>query len=175
MSPLKTPITSFIGRRSFLKRSSLALAATALAQNEQPLKAESLQSPPPNPVESPANSVTANPLQGTDSSFRFSRGNTLPITARPFGMAHWTIQSNEGTAWMFEPSIRRIQGFRCTHQLSPWLSDYGQAVFLPVTGAPKPGAEARSSSWRLEDATLMPHSFKLKLLRYQNRGRTHSH
>jgi predicted alpha-1,2-mannosidase len=68
---------------------------------------------------------------------------------------------------MFDPNTRRIQGFRCTHQLSPWLNDYGYAVFLPVVGSPKPDAESRSSSWRPEDAVLRPFSFQLDLLRYQ--------
>lgn len=68
---------------------------------------------------------------------------------------------------MFDPQSRRIQGFRCTHQLSPWLSDYGYAVFLPIAGDPKLSAQARSSSWRPERSTLAPHSFQLELLRYQ--------
>ena len=35
-----------------------------------------------------------NPLQGTDSSPVFSRGNTFPIVVLPFGMAHWAMQSS---------------------------------------------------------------------------------
>lgn len=108
-----------------------------------------------------------NVLQGTESTRVFSRGNTLPIAAMPFGMAHWTIQSDSNTAWMFQPGGRRIQGFRCTHQLSPWLSDYGQAIFLPASGEPDPDAAMRSCSWRPEKATLRPYSFRLKLPRYE--------
>ena len=108
-----------------------------------------------------------NVLQGTDSTYTFSRGNTLPIAAAPFGMAHWTLQSDGRTPWMFQPGARRLQGFRCTHQLSPWLSDYGQAVFLPFSGEPNLDLGARSSSWRPEDAVLRPYSFKLSLMRYQ--------
>src|SRR5581483_78195 len=108
-----------------------------------------------------------NILQGTDSDYYFSRGNTLPIAAMPFGMAHWTLQSRNNTPWMFQPADRRIQGFRCTHQLSPWLSDYGHAMFMPFGGDAKPEPEARSSSYRPEDARLAPHSLRLKLLRYE--------
>ena len=39
---------------------------------------------------------------------------------------------------MFQPGERRIQGFRSTHQLSPWLSDYGHAAFLPFCGEINP-------------------------------------
>jgi predicted alpha-1,2-mannosidase len=108
-----------------------------------------------------------NVLQGTASTRVFSRGNTLPIAAMPFGMAHWTLQSQAGSSWMFQPGDRRIQGFRSTHQLSPWLADYGEAVFLPFCGEVNPEAEMRSSSWRPEQARLRPHSFQLSLLRYE--------
>ena len=116
--------------------------------------------------------VTAEPvmlvnlMQGTDSTPTFSRGNTLPIAARPFGMAHWTLQSKANTPWMFAPGERRVQGFRSTHQLSPWLGDYGHATFLPVSGKGDPEATARAGSYRPEDAALHPHSMKLRLLRY---------
>jgi predicted alpha-1,2-mannosidase len=105
-------------------------------------------------------------LQGTDSTPAFSRGNTLPIAARPFGMAHWTLQSTPNTPWMFEPGQRRIQGFRSTHQLSPWLSDYGHATFLPICGAPNVDYGTRSTSYRPEDSILSPHTMAIRLLRY---------
>ena len=108
-----------------------------------------------------------NILQGTASTSEFSRGNTLPIAALPFGMAHWTLQSHEDTPWMFQPGVRRIQGFRCTHQLSPWLSDYGHASFLPFRGEVHPEAAKRASSYAAEEAQLGPHSLQLFLLRYR--------
>jgi predicted alpha-1,2-mannosidase len=107
-----------------------------------------------------------NLLQGTDSTPQFSRGNTLPIAARPFGMAHWTLQTTPHTPWMFAPGQRRLQGFRSTHQLSPWLGDYGQATFLPVCGAPNVDYGARASSYRPEDSVLSPHTLQMRLLRY---------
>ena len=108
-----------------------------------------------------------NLLQGTASSGAFSRGNTLPIAALPFGMAHWTLQSKSDSAWMFHPADRRLQGFRCTHQLSPWLGDYGHATFLPFCGAINPEPAARASSFRPESSVLSPHHLHVKLLRYR--------
>jgi len=108
-----------------------------------------------------------NILQGTASTQEFSRGNTLPIAALPFGMAHWTLQSHEDTPWMFQPGLRRIQGIRCTHQLSPWLGDYGHAAFLPFRGDIHPPAAERASSYAVEQAHLSPHSLQLFLLRYR--------
>jgi predicted alpha-1,2-mannosidase len=111
-----------------------------------------------------------NLLQGTGSTYLFSRGNTLPIAAMPFGMAHWTLQSNGRNApWFFHPADRRIEGIRCTHQLSPWLNDYGYATFMPVDALAKPGMGARGSSYRPEDAVLSPAELDIELLRYRAR------
>jgi predicted alpha-1,2-mannosidase len=155
-------------RRSFLRTSGLAAMGAALvdapgtAQAGQPESTDASTSRPPKDLVS-----LVNILQGTDSTYYFSRGNTLPIAARPFGMAHWTLQSRGNSPWMFQPADRRIQGFRCTHQLSPWLSDYGHAMFMPFAGDAKPEADARSSSYRPEEAVLAPHSLRLRLLRYE--------
>ena len=111
-----------------------------------------------------------NILQGTASTYLFSRGNTLPIAAVPFGMAHWTLESNgNNTPWFFHPGERRLEGIRCTHQLSPWLNDYGYATFLPVDETAKPGMQARGTSYRAEEATLSPAELDIDLLRYRAR------
>lgn len=159
-----------LNRRTFLRTSALAAAGTAL---EPGLEARSAPDRRNGESGQPGNSAatsaldSVNVLQGTDSTRVFSRGNTLPIAALPFGMAHWTIQSQSNSAWMFHPRDRRFQGFRCTHQLSPWLSDYGQAAFMPVSGEPGAGAESRSCSWRPEKAQLRPYSFRVSLTRYR--------
>ena len=108
-----------------------------------------------------------NPLQGTNSSFDFSRGNTLPIAAMPFGMAHWVLQSHDRPGWFFEPASYRMQGFRLTHQLSPWLGDYGYAAFLAFTGDPAADPDARSSSYRPRELEISPAHIKLRLMRYR--------
>jgi predicted alpha-1,2-mannosidase len=157
-------------RRTFLKSSGLA-AAAAIAGTSEVVSAAT----PPKEAqagESATSKVRTDPvslvnlLQGTDSTRSFSRGNTLPIATLPFGMAHWTLQSAADTSWMFQPGERRIQGFRSTHQLSPWLSDYGHATFLPFCGEINPAPSDRATSYRPEDATLAPHSLRLHLMRF---------
>lgn len=108
-----------------------------------------------------------NPLQGTDSSSLFSRGNTLPIVAVPFAMAHWALQSSNRNAWFFQPRDQRLEGIRCTHQLSVWLDDYGHATFMPFSGNPSPEAFERGSSYRPEELGISPYSLKLRLMRYR--------
>ncbi len=159
-------------RRSFLKSSGL-VAAAAISPSAASLEAQAptIAQHASTKGERLASPVTlVNILQGTDSTHAFSRGNTLPIAARPFGMAHWTIQTTPNTSLMFQPGQRRIQAFRCTHQLSPWLGDYGHATFLPVSETPNSDANwdygPRSTSYRPEESILAPHTMAMKLLRY---------
>ncbi|HWA93320.1 MAG TPA: GH92 family glycosyl hydrolase [Terracidiphilus sp.] len=153
------------GRRTFLKASGIAALGAAFGPQLPANAAGELARHSKSNTSSTIDLV--NILQGTDSSYTFSRGNSLPIAATPFGTSHWTLQSESGTPWFFQPSHRRLQGFRCTHQLSPWLSDYGHAIFLPFAGDPHPEPGPRSSSWRPEKAELHPYSMSFELLRYQ--------
>ena len=123
-------------RRAFLKTSGLAAVSAVFTEEGVARAAEASREADSASAQERRGPVDwVNILQGTASTQEFSRGNTLPIAALPFGMAHWTLQSHEDTPWMFQPGVRRVQGFRCTHQLSPWLSDYGHA-------------ELSSLSWR---------------------------
>jgi predicted alpha-1,2-mannosidase len=172
---VKMPDGKGTSRRSFLKIGGAAALLTTLDQAAE--AAESSPSAPenekrasakPQPAAGGARLVDlANPLQGTDSTSLFSRGNTLPIVAVPFAMAHWALESSDGNAWFFQPRDQRLEGIRCTHQLSPWLRDYGHATFLPFSGDPSPEPSARASSYRPEELRISPHSLKLRLTRYR--------
>ncbi|MGG1555598.1 GH92 family glycosyl hydrolase [Paenibacillus ferrarius] len=108
-----------------------------------------------------------NPLQGTASTFHFSNGNTLPLVARPFGMAAWSPQTDEGgKGWYFHPSHRHLEGIRLTHQPSPWIGDYGHLTMMPQTGPLALTAAKRSSSFRSEEMVIKPDYFRVRLQRY---------
>ncbi len=104
-----------------------------------------------------------NPLQGTDSHYGFSTGNTLPLTAMPFGMNHWSPQTDEGS-WFFSPRARKLQGVRLTHQPSPWIGDYGALTILPQAGPRATGAGRRATAYRPDRATFKPHTFRAELI-----------
>ena len=167
-----------VSRRRFLQTAGAGLAGVALSET---LAATAAEGPGEREDQSAADlqagSVAARPggrvgrvnlLQGTHSTKAFSRGNTLPIAAMPFGMQHWTLQSSAaGEPWFFRPEDERLEGIRCTHQLSPWLSDYGHAAFMPFTGDPPPAPAKRASSYRQNEAILAPCYLRLDLLRYR--------
>jgi predicted alpha-1,2-mannosidase len=109
-----------------------------------------------------------NPLQGTDSYYHYSNGNTLPYVTLPFGMASWSPQTNEeGGGWYFHPSHRHLQGIRLTHQPSPWIGDYGNMVIMPQTGKLCLKTADRASSFKSKDLIIKPDYLAVTLLRDQ--------
>lgn len=98
-----------------------------------------------------------NPLQGTDSNWGFSRGGTLPLVARPFGMTHWSPANKPGDGWYFDPNAHQIQGIRATHQPSPWMGDYGRfTVMAQAGGEAVLTPAARASGYKPEEFHVGP-------------------
>ena len=74
-----------------------------------------------------------NTLQGTNSTYELSWGNTYPTTAVPYPMNSWSPQTGKnGDGWKYQYSATTIRGFQPTHQCSPWVGDYGVFSLMPV-------------------------------------------
>ena len=108
-----------------------------------------------------------NVKHGTASVARFSRGNTLPLTALPHAMAAFAPQT-EGSlgSWWYHPDDRSFEGIRLTHQPSPWVGDFSHLCFMPQSGEPQVRPERRWCSFRPEELSLAPHRMKGFLRRY---------
>ena len=76
-------------------------------------------------------------LQGTESSPGFSRGNTLPLVARPWGLTHWAVQTRPDGSWWFDPKSPTLMGIRATRQPSPWMGDYGPFTVMAQAVGPR--------------------------------------
>ncbi len=108
-----------------------------------------------------------NPLMGTDSEFKFSNGNTYPAIARPWGMNFWSPQTAEmGSGWMYAYDAYTINGFKQTHQPSPWMNDYGQFAVMPLTGKLKFIQQDRASWFSHKAEEAKPHYYKAYLADY---------
>ncbi len=108
-----------------------------------------------------------NTLMGTDSEFKLSTGNTYPAIALPWGMNFWTPQTNKmGDGWVYSYDAYKIQGFKQTHQPSPWINDYGQFSLFPLTGELKIKGEDRASWFSHKAETAKPHYYKAYLTDY---------
>lgn len=75
---------------------------------------------------------------GTNSKYEFSNGNTLPYTGVPFGQNYFAVQTNGSNgSWWFNPHSKTFEGFRITHQPSPWMGDFSNIVVLPFSDSKK--------------------------------------
>ncbi|MDO5026235.1 MAG: GH92 family glycosyl hydrolase [Tissierellia bacterium] len=73
---------------------------------------------------------------GSKSTYEFSNGNTLPLTGVPHGQNYFSVQtSSQKGAWWFDPEETNFEGFRLTHQPSPWMGDFSYMTILPYSGS----------------------------------------
>ncbi|MDP9081790.1 MAG: GH92 family glycosyl hydrolase [Bacteroidota bacterium] len=105
-----------------------------------------------------------NPLMGTDSKYDLSNGNTYPAIALPWGMNFWTPQTGKmGDGWQYTYDAHKINGFKQTHQPSPWMNDYGQFSIMPVTGHLNVSQNGRASWFSHKAETAKPYYYSVYL------------
>ncbi|MGN6397398.1 MAG: GH92 family glycosyl hydrolase [Mucilaginibacter sp.] len=105
-----------------------------------------------------------NPLMGTDSKYDLSNGNTYPAIAVPWGMNFWTPQTGKmGDGWQYTYDAHKINGFKQTHQPSPWMNDYGQFAIMPVTGQLKVSQNGRASWFSHKAEVARPYYYSVYL------------
>lgn len=106
-----------------------------------------------------------NICQGTRSTPRFSNGNTLPLTQRPFGMVSFAPQTQGGGSWWFNPDIPALEGIRLTHQPSPWVGDYGMLLITPQSDEIIDRYPVAWSGYHRNECVLRPDYLNVKFLR----------
>ena len=105
-----------------------------------------------------------NTLQGTNSKFELTRGNTYPTTALPFGMHTWTPQTGKnGDGWKYQYFKDKIRGFQQAHQCSSWSNDYAVYSLMPVAGELRVKEDDRATKFSHADEIAKPHYYKVKL------------
>nr|WP_067057176.1 GH92 family glycosyl hydrolase [Mucilaginibacter sp. L294] len=136
-------------KKRFLFLSTLFFSATSFAQQVTKVT---------DPVE------WINPLMGTQSKYDLSNGNTYPAIAVPWGMNFWTPQTGKmGDGWQYTYDSYKINGFKQTHQPSPWMNDYGQFAIMPVTGKLKVSQNGRSSWFSHKAEIAKPYYYSVYL------------
>ena len=94
-------------------------------------------------------------------------GQTYPAVGVPFGMTHWTPQtqaSEDKCVSPFYAQDERIQGIRASHWWSGSCThDYGSVTIAAITGALRLGAEERSSAFSRQGEVMTPAYYAVTL------------
>lgn len=118
-------------------------------------------------AESPPLVSLANPLQGTDSQYSFSHGNQYPAIALPFPMNVWAPYTEpQNDSFYYQYEHHTIYGIRQTHQPSPWIGDYANFSFMPVSGKLALTESERVSTFQHKDEIAQPSYYKVHLDRW---------
>ncbi|HEX9186637.1 MAG TPA: GH92 family glycosyl hydrolase [Vicinamibacteria bacterium] len=87
-------------------------------------------------------------------------GQTFPAVGVPFGMTHWTPQTQASEDKCVSPYYaqdERLQGIRASHFWSgSCTQDYGSATLAAVTGPLRLGAAERASPFARADEVMTP-------------------
>ncbi|HKI44590.1 MAG TPA: GH92 family glycosyl hydrolase, partial [Balneolales bacterium] len=101
-------------------------------------------------------------MQGTDSWFAYSNGNTYPAVALPHGMNFWSPQTGkDGDGWKYQFKAKTIRGFGEAHQCSPWTNDYGVFTLMPVAGKLVVAGNKRAAAFSHNRETAKPNYYKV--------------
>jgi predicted alpha-1,2-mannosidase len=94
-------------------------------------------------------------------------GQTFPAVGVPFGMTHWTPQtqaSEDKCVAPFYAQDGRIQGIRASHWWSGSCThDYGSATIAVILGPLRPGAGERASTFSRESEVMTPAYYAVTL------------
>lgn len=105
-----------------------------------------------------------NTLQGTNSKFELSWGNTYPTVALPFGMHTWSAQTGRnGEGWKYQFFKDSIRGFQMVHQCSSWVNDYDVFSLMPVTGKLVVSDVDRAARFSHKNEIAKPDYYNVKL------------
>ena len=103
-----------------------------------------------------------NPKIGSQSTMDISNGNTYPAVAHPWGMNFWTPQTEpHDSKWIYKYDSKSINGFRCTHQPSPWMGDYGAFSIMPGVGELIIDEEKRGLNYYHTNETSRPDYYRV--------------
>ena len=103
-----------------------------------------------------------NTLRGSNSGGGYSRGNTFPATAAPFGFNFWTPMTDaNSTSWIYDYTKSSIQAFTISHMPSPWMGDRQTFQVMPQTGSVVVDRASRAAAFSHANETARAHSYSV--------------
>ncbi|RZK84551.1 MAG: hypothetical protein EOO98_16665, partial [Pedobacter sp.] len=105
----------------------------------------------------------ANTLQGTDSEWTLSYGNTYPTVGLPFAVHFFSAQTGKnGNGWKYQYKAESIRGFQQVHQCSPWMNDYAVFSLMPGIGKLTVNEDDRALKFSHANETAKPNHYAVK-------------
>ncbi|WP_265712513.1 GH92 family glycosyl hydrolase [Sphingobacterium sp. InxBP1] len=99
-------------------------------------------------------------LQGTDSEWSLSYGNTYPTVGLPFAVHFFSAQTGKnGDGWKYQYKADKIRGFQQVHQCSPWMGDYMVFSLMPGSGKLQVDEQQRALAFSHEHEVAKPHYY----------------
>ncbi|MFC2255054.1 GH92 family glycosyl hydrolase [Labrys portucalensis] len=114
-----------------------------------------------------------NTMRGANSSGNFTRGNTFPATAVPFGFNFWTPVNRSDKNWFYQfktntdyPTdsgsiIPTVTEFAVVHEPSPWIGNRQSLSIMPVSDLGKLNPENRGQTYSRANETAHAHYYSL--------------
>ncbi len=104
-----------------------------------------------------------NTLQGTDSEWALSYGNTYPTVGLPFAVHFFSAQTGKnGDGWKYQYKANTIRGFQQVHQCSPWMGDYAVFSLMPGKGHLVVNEDERALRFSHANEIAKPHYYSVK-------------
>ncbi|WP_432729359.1 GH92 family glycosyl hydrolase [Variovorax sp. W6] len=99
-----------------------------------------------------------NTMRGANSSGDFTRGNTFPAIAVPFGFNFWTPINRGDNNWFYQfdtstgetsdgSPITTIESFATVHEPSPWIGNRQSLSIMPVSDVNKLNPDNRAQTY----------------------------
>ena len=102
--------------------------------------------------------------RGTHSEYHYSRGNTFPATALPFGFNFWTpISEGNSDRWLYKFASNTLQGIGVSHEPSPWMADYGTLQIWPGVGDIMTDPQLRQVGYSHDGEVARPYEYRVNL------------
>lgn len=115
-----------------------------------------------------------NTMRGANSSGDFTRGNTFPATAVPFGFNFWTPINRQDKNWFYQfrtttgyPTdggalIDKVTDFAVVHMPSPWIGNRQSLSIMPISETSKTTHADRGERFSRENEIAKAHYYSLK-------------
>lgn len=104
-----------------------------------------------------------NTLQGTDSDYGLSYGNTYPTVGLPFAVHFYSAQTGKnGDGWKYTYKANTIRGFQQVHQCSPWMGDYAVFSLMPGKGNLVVNEDERALAFSHDHEIAKPHYYSVR-------------